>query len=89
MFNKHLISSIQNSTQNSGKQGVTKRCRLSWLTNSALVYEPKCVRKGGGGVEGSLSQPEYSCANGAQRNFGDLTQKLTYDGKPLNGENIF
>ncbi len=24
-------------------QGVTKRCRLSWLTNSALVYEPKCV----------------------------------------------
>ncbi len=23
-------------------QGVTKRCRLSWLTNSALVYEPKC-----------------------------------------------
>ncbi len=27
-------------------QGVTKRSRLSWLTNSALVYEPKC---GGGG----------------------------------------
>ncbi len=24
-----------------GRQGVTKRCRLSWLTNSALVYEPK------------------------------------------------
>jgi hypothetical protein len=23
-------------------QGDTKRCRLSWLTNSALVYEPKC-----------------------------------------------
>jgi hypothetical protein len=22
-------------------QGFTKRCRLSWLTNSALVYEPK------------------------------------------------
>jgi hypothetical protein len=32
-------------------QGVTKRCRLSWLTNSALVYEPKCG--GGGGVAGS------------------------------------
>jgi hypothetical protein len=29
-------------------QGVTKRCRLSWLTNSALVYEPKCGRWGGG-----------------------------------------
>jgi hypothetical protein len=23
-------------------QGVTKRCRLSWLTNGALVYAPKC-----------------------------------------------
>ncbi len=22
-------------------QGVTKRCRLSWLTNGALAYEPK------------------------------------------------
>jgi hypothetical protein len=32
-------------------QGVTKRCRLSWLTNSALVYEPKCG--GGEGVAGS------------------------------------
>jgi hypothetical protein len=32
-------------------QGVTKGCRLSWLTNSALVYEPKC--RGGGGVAGS------------------------------------
>jgi hypothetical protein len=31
-------------------QGVTKRCRLSWLTNSAIVYEPKC---GGGGCGGS------------------------------------
>jgi hypothetical protein len=25
----------------SSPQGVTKRCRLSWLTNSALVYEHK------------------------------------------------
>jgi hypothetical protein len=24
------------------KQGVPKRCLLSYLTNSALVYEPKC-----------------------------------------------
>jgi hypothetical protein len=29
-------------------QGVTKRCRLSWLTNSALIYEPKCGGSGGG-----------------------------------------
>ncbi len=26
----------------SSRQGVTKRCRLSWLTKSALEYEPKC-----------------------------------------------
>ncbi len=36
-------------------QEVTKRCRLSWLTNSALVYEPKC-----GGSRG-ISANEYSC----------------------------
>jgi hypothetical protein len=35
-----------------GIQGVTKRCRLSWLTKSALVYEPKCGGKGWG-VAGS------------------------------------
>ncbi len=28
-------------------QGVTKKCRPSWLTNSALVYEPKCMERGG------------------------------------------
>ncbi len=32
-------------------QGITKRCRLSWLTNIALIYEPKCG--GRGGVVGS------------------------------------
>jgi hypothetical protein len=30
---------------------VTKRCRLSWLTNGVLVYEPKC---------GGISANEYS-----------------------------
>ncbi len=30
-----------------GSQGVTKRCRQSWLTNDALVYEPKCGGSGG------------------------------------------
>jgi hypothetical protein len=34
------------------KQGVTKKGRLSWLTNSALVYEPKCGGGGGCGVSG-------------------------------------
>jgi hypothetical protein len=34
------------------RQRVTKsRFRLSWLTNSVLVYDPKC--RGGGGVAGS------------------------------------
>jgi hypothetical protein len=37
-------------------QGLTKRCRQSWPTNSDLVYEPK---RGGGGAE--VSANEYSC----------------------------
>ncbi len=58
------------------KQGsrFTKRCRLSWLTNSALVYESKCKGKRGGSF--GLSANEYSCAHGAQINFGDLTSYL-------------
>ncbi len=57
--------------------GVTKRCRLSWLTSSALVYEPK--GRGGGGC--GVSANEYRCAHGAQINFGDLTPYLTYGNK--------
>jgi hypothetical protein len=34
-------------------QGVIKRCRLSLLTNSALVYDSKCGGMGGRGVAGS------------------------------------
>ncbi len=48
---------------------------ISWLTNSALVYEPKFGGWGGCGVLDN----EYSCAHGAQINFGDLTSYLTYD----------
>ncbi len=55
-------------------RGITKRCRLSWMTNSALVYEPKC----GGGVGYGALANEHSCAHGAQINFGDLTPYLTY-----------
>ncbi len=59
---------------------LTKRCRLSWLwlTNSALVHEPKCGGRGGGCWR--VSANEYSWAHGAQINFGDLTSSLTYDG---------
>jgi hypothetical protein len=46
----------------------------TWLTNSALLYEPKC---GGGGLGGVVSANEYSCAHEAQINFGDLTSNLT------------
>jgi len=52
-------------------QGVTKRSRLSWLTNCAFVYESKC----GGSCE--VSAYEYSYT-GAQINFGDLTPYFTY-----------
>jgi hypothetical protein len=57
-------------------KGDSKRCRLPWLTNSALVYEPKCRERG---WSCGVSANEYSCAHGAQINFGDLTPYLTYD----------
>ncbi len=56
-------------------RGVTKRCRLSWLTNSALAYEPQMVEGGSCWV----SANKYSCAHGTQIiNFGDLSPYLTY-----------
>jgi hypothetical protein len=51
--------------------GVTKRGHLSWLTNGALVYEPKCG--GGGDCRVLANEYVYSCAHGAQINFGDIT----------------
>ncbi len=41
-------------------QGVTKTCRLSWLTNSALVYEPKRGGGGGGDCGCGVSANVYS-----------------------------
>jgi hypothetical protein len=38
----------------------TKRCRLSWLTNSALVFESQLWGEGGGC---GVSVNEYSCAH--------------------------
>ncbi len=58
-----------------GHQGVPKRCRLSWLINSALVYELKCSG-GGGGLRG-LSQ-WVQLYTGAQFTFRDLTPYLIY-----------
>jgi hypothetical protein len=42
-------------------QGVTKRCRLTWRTNSALVCEPICGNGGGGGL--APSQPMSSAVH--------------------------
>jgi hypothetical protein len=52
-----------------------KQKSSSWLTNSALLYEPNA---GGGGC--GVSPNEHSCAHaqGAQINVGDLTPHLTY-----------
>jgi hypothetical protein len=65
--------------------GVIKTCRLSWLTNSTLVYEPKC---GGRGVL-RVSGNAYSCTHGAQINFGDLTLYLTYGRNLCAFENFY
>jgi hypothetical protein len=54
-----------------GQHEVPKRCRLSWLTDSAQM-------RGGGGCDGA-SANEYSCAHGAKQNLGDLTTYLTYE----------
>ncbi len=64
-----------------GRQGVTKRCRLSWLTNRALVYTSP--NAGGWGVAGSqpISTAVHITWHGAKIYFGDLTPYLTYDGR--------
>jgi hypothetical protein len=41
-----LSRQAANSSAISGGLRFTKRCRLSWLTNSALVYEPICWGRG-------------------------------------------
>jgi hypothetical protein len=41
-------------------QGATKRCCLSWLTNSALVLESQSGGMGGGG---RVSAYKYSCSH--------------------------
>jgi hypothetical protein len=60
-----------------GVRSKIRRLHVSWLTNSALVYEPIC-----GGWSGwrGFEEPadEYSCTHRAQINFGDLTPYLTY-----------
>ncbi len=61
-------------------QGVTKRCRLSWLTNSASSFMSPNAGGYGGAVGGSqpISTAVYIKWHGAQINFGDLPPYLTY-----------
>ncbi len=47
---------VTNSAGDSHHLGITKSCRLSWLTNSALVYEPNA----GAGVAGSQPMRQQS-----------------------------
>ncbi len=46
-----------------GSQRDVKRCSLSWLTNSALVYEPKCGLGGAGGGPGVANQYSWWSPN--------------------------
>ncbi len=57
-------------------QGVTKRSRLSLLTNIDHVYEPN--RGGGGGLRGLSHWVQLCTAHGAQINLWGLTLFLTY-----------
>jgi hypothetical protein len=50
------------STVHGVHRRVTKRCRLSWLTNSALVIRVQMRREGGGG-SCRVSANDYSCAH--------------------------
>jgi hypothetical protein len=54
-----LLASCGGTFRYSKSQEVTKICRLSWLTNSVLVYEPNA----GGGGRGSYGVPanDYIC----------------------------
>jgi hypothetical protein len=46
------------------------------LTSRALAYDYESQMRGGGGC--GVLVNEYSCAQGAQINFRDLTPYLTY-----------
>ncbi len=59
-------------------QGVTKRCRLFWLTNSALVYTSPNAGGWGAAETKPVSKAVHITWHGAQINFGDLTPYLTY-----------
>jgi hypothetical protein len=58
-------------------RGVTKRCRLSLLTNSALVIRVQTRREGGVAGSQPMSTAVHIMWHGTQINFGDLSPYLT------------
>ncbi len=77
VYSFHLFTGFTRQADYLGaRQGVIQRCRLSWLTNSDLLYESKCGG-GVGEVAGSMSTAVYIKWHGAQINLGDLTPYLT------------
>jgi hypothetical protein len=54
-----------------------KRCRLYWLTNSALVYEPKCGGRGGVAESQPMSTAVHSSPNKLWRST--VTPYLSYN----------
>ncbi len=56
--------------------GVTRRCSLSLLTNSALVI--RVQMRGGRAGSQQMSADVHNTWHGAQINFGDLPPYLTY-----------
>ncbi len=59
-------------------RGVTKRYRLSLLTNSALVIRVQMRGEGGVSWSQPISKAVHITLHGAQINFGDLPPYLIY-----------
>ncbi len=85
IFGASALVSLFLRTRNTTSSGYTIRFsaqKRSRLTNSALVYEPKCGGIGGGGVRGGMvaggSSQLEQLYTGAHINFVDLTPYLTY-----------
>ncbi len=80
------IKSASNRYTKNSTQGVTKRCRLSLLTNSALIYESQCGGMGGSWGAQPMSTAVHITWQGAQIYFGDLPPYLTYDSTSAAGK---
>ncbi len=78
MYEKMRECWVVNSDVVSHMQGVTKRCRLSLLTNSALAIRVQMREEGGVAVSQPMSTAVLITWHRAQINFGDLPPYLAY-----------